>query len=164
MRLIKIALAAFVAFFCLVYAIQNLVNIEAAYGYVALMTSMDGHQAYPDHVGPAVTAPILVGAMLAIIIVLEITAGAFAAKGAFDLWRVRRESAARFDAPKSNALIGTALGVVVWFGIFSAVGGAYFQMWQTELGRGSLRDASMFSLQMAALWLIIYAPDRETVA
>jgi predicted small integral membrane protein len=102
--------------------------------------------------------------MLAIIIVLEITAGAFAAKGAFDLWRVRRESAARFDAAKSNALIGTALGVVVWFGIFSAVGGAYFQMWQTELGRGSLRDASMFSLQMAALWLIIYAPDRDTIA
>lgn len=159
MRSLKIVLAVFTALFCLMYAVQNLFNLQSAYSFVALMVGMEGHQAYPKHFGPAITAPVLIWIMLTIIIVLEILAGLLAAKGSIDLWSARNADAAAFNAAKRYALLGTGLGVVIWFGIFSAIGGAYFQMWQTEVGNGPLTHAAFFSLQMGVLWLIIRADD-----
>lgn len=33
------------------------------------------------------------------------------------------------------------MAIVVWFGLFMVLAGAYFQMWQTELGAASLAGA-----------------------
>ena len=159
MRYLKISLAGFAAFFCLMYGLQNLANLHAAYGFVALMVGMEGHVAYPDHLGPSVQAPALIWTMLAVIIALEFAAGALAAKGAFDLWLARGASAAEFNASKRFALLGTGLAVVLWFGIFSAIGGAYFQMWQTETGNGALEGAFWYSLQNGLVWLMLRADD-----
>lgn len=159
-RLLKIVLAASVAFFCLMYAVQNIANLQAAYGFVALMVGMEGQAAYPVHVGPSVHSPIIIWSMLWIIIALEILAGLLAGKGAFDLWKARKGSADDFNNAKTFAILGCGLGVVIWFGIFSAVGGAYFQMWQTELGAGPLNSASTFSIQMGVIALLIGATDR----
>lgn len=160
MRYLKISLAAFAAFFCLMYGLQNLANLDAAYGFVALMAGMEGHAAYPDHLGPAVQAPSLIWTMLALIIALEFAAGALAAKGAFDLWQVRNAPAPEFNTGKRFALLGTGLAVVLWFGIFSAVGGAYFQMWQTEAGSGALEGAFWYSMQNGLVWLMLRAEDN----
>lgn len=159
-RLLKVVLTLFAALFCLMYAFQNLVNLQAAYGFVALMTGMTDHAAYPNHFGPAVTSPFLNWVMLWIIIVLEIAAGLLAAKGAFDLWRARNSTADEFESAKTFAVLGTGLAVVVWFGIFSAVGGAYFQMWQTEAGYNALENAFWFSAQHGLVLLIVNQPDR----
>ena len=159
-RLLKISLAAFVAFFCLMYAAQNLVNLQPAYGFVAAMVGMADHVVYPSHLGPSIHSPALVWLMLGIIILLELTAGALAAKGAFDLWRARHASAEVFNEAKQFAVLGAGLAVVIWFGIFSAIGGAYFQMWQTELGTGALQGAFWYSIQNGLVMLIILAPDR----
>ena len=158
-RWIKILLALFVALFCLMYALQNLFNLQQGHGFVALMVGMEGHVAYPDHFGPAVQSSILVWLMLGLIIFLELLAGLSAAKGAFDLWRARTLDADTFNASKTWALVGCGLAVLIWFGIFSAIGGAYFQMWQTEAGRGPLTDAAWFSLQNGLAFLIIHARD-----
>jgi len=159
-RNIKTAIAAFVALFCLFYAVQNLMNLHAAHGFVGLMASMADHVAYPNHFGPAVTSSALVWIMLFIIIAGELLAGLLAAKGTLDMWRTRGGDVDTFNAAKTYALAGCGVGVLVWFGIFSAVGGAYFQMWQTEAGAGPLREASIFSIQMAALYLVIAARDN----
>jgi predicted small integral membrane protein len=159
-RLLKVVLAAFVAFFCLIYAVQNIVNLQAAYGFVALMVGMEGQTAYPAHIGPSVHSPVIIWSMLWLIIALESLAGLLAAKGALDLWKARKASADDFNDAKTLALLGCGVGVVIWFGIFSAIGGAYFQMWQTELGAGPLNNATWFSVQMGVIWLLIRATDR----
>lgn len=159
MRIFKILLAASVAFFCLMYAIQNLVNLGPAFGFVQLMASMDGHAVYPSHFGFAVNSPYIVGAMLGLIILLEIVAGLLAAKGAFDMWRAREASIEAFDASKHYALLGAGVAVLIWFGIFSAIGGAYFQMWQTEAGSVALEGAFWYSVQNGIAFLIIRASD-----
>ncbi len=159
MRSLKVALAAFVAFFCLMYAVQNLMNLGAAYSFVALIVGMTGHEAYPAHLGPAFHSPLIIWSMLGLIMLLELLAGALAAKGAFDLWRARRASAEEFNASKNYALLGTGLAVIVWFGIFSAIGGAYFQMWQTEAGSASLEGSFWYSMQNGLVWLMIRARD-----
>ena len=158
-RYIKIALAAFASLFCLFYAIQNMVNLGPATWFVGAMAGMEGHEAYPNTFGFAVTSPIVVQLLLWIIILLELAAGALAGKGAFDLFAARNASAADFNAAKTYALAGTGLAVAIWFGIFGAFGGAFFQMWQVEAGVNALRDAGMFSIQHAAVWLMIRSDD-----
>lgn len=158
-RMLKAVLLLFVALFCLVYAAQNLANLEAGYGFVSGMTAMEGHAAYPGRIGPAVTSPTLIWAMLWLIIALEILAGLCAIRGAWDLWRLRRNSAEVFNRGKRWGVLGCGLGMVVWFGIFSAVGGAYFQMWQVPAGAAVLENAFWFSAQMGIVMLFVNAPD-----
>ena len=158
-RTTKIALAVFVALFCLMYAAQNLMNLGAAQGFVGLMTSMTGHEAYPRHFGPPITAAGLVWLMLAIIIALELLAGLLAAKGAIDMWRARKAVASEFNESKRYAILACGVAVIIWYGIFSAIGGAYFQMWQTEAGEGPLMHASTFSIQHGLLLLILALKD-----
>jgi len=159
-RYIKIAMIASVSVFCLSYALQNVVNLEAAHWFVSYTTSMEGHENYPSHFGPAVTSPALHWAMLWIIIALEFSAGLLAAKGAFDLFRARNSSSEDFQSAKTFAIAGCGVGILIWFGLFSAIGGAYFQMWQTDAGAGALANASMFSVQLAAVWLLVSQKDE----
>ena len=158
-RYIKIALAAFASLFCLFYAIQNMANLGPAEWFVGTMTAMEGHEAYPNSFAFSVSSPILVKLMLWIIIILEVSAGLLAGKGAVDLFTSRNASSEKFNAAKTFALAGTGLAVVIWFGIFGAFGGAFFQMWQVEAGVNALRDASFFALQHGVVWLIIRADD-----
>ena len=158
-RWLKIALAASVSAFCVFYAVHNIVNHGQAMWFVQTMVSMQGHEAYPDSIIPAVRSPIIVGVMLWIIILLEITAGYLAGKGAVDMFVARKANADTFNAAKTNALAGTMIGVLIWFGIFSAVGGALFQMWQTEVGQGALANASTFSIQLGVIWMILRSND-----
>ena len=158
-RYIKIALAAFAALFCLFYALQNIVNLGPAEWFVGTMAGMEGHAAYPNTFGFAVSSPILVKILLWIIIIGELAAGLLSGKGAIDMLRARNGSGEAFNAAKSCALSGTGLAVIVWFGIFGAFGGAFFQMWQVEAGVNALRDASFFALQQGMVWLIIRSDD-----
>ena len=159
-RYIKIALAAFASLFCLFYAIQNIANLGPAEWFVGTMSAMEGHEAYPNTFAFAVSSSVLVKMMLWIIILLELAAGILAGKGAIDMFVKRKGSSEEFNEAKSYALAGTGLAVIVWFGIFGAFGGAFFQMWQVEAGLNALRDASFFALQHGVVWLIIRADDQ----
>lgn len=83
-----------------------------------------------------------------------------AGKGALDLWLARRAPGEQFNAAKTWALAGLSPGIVTWFGLFGVMGNAYFQMWQTELGRISLDDALRHSAACAFLYLIIGRVDE----
>lgn len=160
MRLIKIFLALSVALFCTFYAVQNIVNLQAAHGFVVYVASMADHTAYPAHFGPPVTGSFLTWTLLFVIIALEMAAGLFAAKGTYDLWNARNASADEFTAAKSYALVGCGIAILVWFGLFSAIAGPYFQMWQTEAGLNALRDASLFAIQNGIVLIVLALKDE----
>lgn len=159
MRLIKVFLAGFVALFCVFYALQNIVNWQAGHGFVAYVSSMADHTGYPAHFGPPITVSALTWAMYTIIIALEMLAGLLAAKGAWDLFNTRKAPADAFNAAKQYALAGCGVAILVWFGLFGAIAGAYFQAWQTEAGVNAVRDAAMFSIQHGIVLLIIAMKD-----
>ena len=100
LRVIKISLAAFVALFCLFYAIQNIMNLQAAHGFVSYVASMADHEAYPKHFGPAITASWLTWFMLFIIVSLELAAGLLAGRGFIDMLKARKGSADEFNSSK----------------------------------------------------------------
>ena len=112
-----------------------------------------------DHFVPAVTSPILVWFMLSVIIVLELLAGLFLGKGAVDLFRARNSTADEFNSAKLYAIAGCGIGVLVWFGLFGALAGAYFQMWQTEAGNRALAGSFWYSMQLGLVWILLALKD-----
>jgi len=144
-RYLKMVFVFFEALLCLFYATQNMANLHTAYLAVAYATTMQDHAIYSHAFGPGFGAPFLVGLTLAVIITLEYLAGLFSVKGLWDLWRSRKAPAETFNASKTFALFGAGTAIVVWFGLFTVVGGAYFQMWQTQAGQASLQGAFYYT-------------------
>ena len=158
-RYLKIVLLVFISLFCLMYAAQNISNLDAAYQAVAYVLRMDDHAVYTTAFGPAIHSPALAWLALALIIATELAAGIATAKGCWDLWTARTATAATFNASKTWALVGCGLGLVVWLGFFSVIGGAYFQMWQTQAGALSLGGAFQYLGICAFVLLFVNAPD-----
>ena len=118
-RIIKTALIGFVSLMCLLYGIQNIVNLDAAYMFVSTALGMEGHAAYPDSLGPGISSPALVWMSLASIIFLELVAGLLAAKGAWDMLSARNSTADEFNSSKNFAILGGGLALIIWFGLLS---------------------------------------------
>jgi len=159
-RLLKIVFVAFISLLCLFYASQNVANLDACYQAFAYVMGRVDHQIYPDSIFPAIQNPGLIWLVLSLVVALEFTAGFIAAKGAWDLWRVRNAPAAEFNGAKTYALVGCGMGIVVWLGLFAVLGGALFQMWQTAIGGGSMDDAFQFFVACALIFLIVNSADN----
>lgn len=160
MRTIKILLSLCVALLCIFYAAQNIANLQFAYGAVDYVMGNVDHQVYPNSFGPSITHPVLVWIVVGVIITLEFLAGLLALKGTWDLWSARKADQFTFDSSKKFALLGAGVGMLVWFGLFHVIGGAFFQMWQTEAGDSSLRGAFwLVGLLAFAALFITQTPD-----
>jgi predicted small integral membrane protein len=144
---------------CIVYAAQNLLNLEAAMGFAAYVAGMQEHLVYPNHLGPEITSPVLHAIILGTICVGEFTAGVVSALGGLKLWRARRAPGEEFNAAKSTATLGAGIALLVWFGLFTAIGGAWFQFWQTDLGSGSLQGAFQYSVSIGVVALYLNLSD-----
>lgn len=160
-RILKIILVLCIGLQALIYAIQNMVNLDGAFAAVAYVFSMVDHATYPDHLGPPVTWAPLIWLAVVTIISGETLVGVLCLKGALDMWRARREAAAGFIRAKTAAILGCGLAIVVWIGLFMVVGSAWFQMWQTEIGIGSLESAFMFAVSSAAVLIFVNQVEHE---
>ena len=158
-RLLKTVLVMFIALMAVFFATQNVVNIDSAKYVVGAVLSMEGHEYYASSFGPAITSPVLVALATWFIIMMEYAAGVFAAKGAWDMWKSKSASAEQFNSSKATGLLGVGIGVVIWLGLFGAIGGTYFQMWQTELGAQSLEGAFQYAMMCAAVLIFVNMPD-----
>jgi predicted small integral membrane protein len=159
MRYFKIDFVILISLLCLIYAGQNVVNLDACYQTFAYVMSNADHQAYPDSFFPAIQSPTLIWLMLILVVGLEFTAGLLAAKGAWDLWGARKASASSFNAAKKYALLGCSTGIIVWLGLFLVFGGALFQMWQTQIGAGSLANSFQFFMACGLVFIIVNLDD-----
>lgn len=157
-RILKTVLVGWISLLCLFYAGQNVANLNEAHGAIAYVIGMEGHEVYPSSFVPAVTHPALTWFATILIITLEFLAGGLAAKGTWDLWRARR-SAETFNRSKTWAILGMGTALFVWLGLFSVIGGAAFQMWQTEVGAGSQQGAFQFLSMSAFVLLFVNMKD-----
>jgi len=90
-----------------------------------------------------------------LVVLGELLIGYFGIKGAWDMFSARNEAPERFHAAKKNGVIAAGLALLVWFGLFMTFGGAFFQMWQTEVGAGSLEGAFMYSMASAITMMFV---------
>ncbi len=159
-RHMKALFVAMIALLCLLYAIQNVVNLEACYQAFAYVMGAVDHEVYTNLAVPSVQSSAIVWLALVAVVGLEFVAGLLAARGAWDLWKARNGPAAEFNGAKKFALLGCGTGIVVWLGLFAVLGGALFAMWQTEVGRGSLESAFQFFGSCALVFLIVSVKDE----
>jgi len=159
-RLLKTIFVAIIALLCLAYATQNIVNLDVAYASFAYVMSNVDHVAYPKSFMPAISSPALLWTALVLVVACEFLAGFLTAKGAFSMFSALNASAAEFQQAKKHALVGCAIGVIVWLGFFGVFGGAFFQMWQTEIGKASMDGAFQFFVSCAVVFVIVSMTDE----
>ncbi|HEX6218754.1 MAG TPA: DUF2165 family protein, partial [Sphingomicrobium sp.] len=144
----------------LVYALQNIANLGQAHAAIAYVMSGADHQAYPDTLFFTSADPTLAWLALVLILAGEFSVAFFGIKGAWTMFAARKASAEQFNAAKSGGVWAAGLALLTWFGLFAVIGGAFFQMWQTEAGDNSLRGAFFFALASAIVMLFVsQTPD-----
>lgn len=155
LRWIKIALVALVGLHALFYAAHNIANFDMMqYSLHYVMTGTD-HAAYPETAFFKTGNGILIFIATAAILIGEFLIAYFGLKGAWDLFKVRKGDVAAFHLAKRNAVIAGAMALLVWFGLFMTFGAAFFQMWQTQLGGGSLQGSFYYAAMSALVILFV---------
>ncbi len=155
MEMILTALVAFLALHHLIFAIQNLFNLEQAYNCVEAVFGQGEAPLYPHSMMPSISSPILLWAALIIIIATEFAAGLALATGAVQMFMAGGGSPADFAAATEWTLIGCGIALLLWFGLFLTIGSALFQMWQTQLGQGAMGDAFRSGMFAGLVMLIV---------
>lgn len=158
-RILKIVLVVFVGLQGLAYVAGNIANWDAGHGAIAYVLGMEGHAVYGNHIVPPITHPTLVSIAFLVIISGEFLVGALSLAGAWRMWRARHDQADAFNAAKTLAILGAGMAMVVWFGGFVVMGGALFQMWQTQVGTGSFEGAFIYGAASALVLLFVNSPD-----
>lgn len=160
-RYLKIALTLTVALLALFYVAHNIYNWNSATAAVGYVLSQADHAVYPNDIPPAITNPTLVAIGTAIICLGEILVGVVSLIGAFRLWSARKGDFAAFTAAKRFACLGAGLAVLQWFLGFEVIGGAFYQMWQTQIGGGSHHDAMQFAILGFLTLIYLTQPEPD---
>ena len=159
LRLLKAVLVFFIGLHALVYALQNLANISAAQGALAYVSSGQDHEVYKDTFFFYLSEPAFHWAALGLVLIGEFSVAFFGIKGGVDLFRARKGSAEEFQAAKHAGIVAAGLALLVWFGFFMTFGAAFFQMWQTQTGTGSMEGAFMYAMASAITMLFVCLTD-----
>lgn len=160
-RILKIVLVVFVGLQGWLYVAGNLANWDSGHGAVGYVLAMEGHEIYGNHIFPPVTSPALVTIAFLAIIAGEFLVGALSLVGALHLWKARHGDAQAFNSAKTFAILGAGMALVVWFGGFVVIGGALFQMWQTQIGTGSFEGAFIYGATSGLILLFVNSPDGD---
>lgn len=161
LRIIKAALVATIGLHALFYVLENLANLPAAHGALAYVFSGVDHVVYPNRLFPPLEHPGFAWAALCVVLLGEGGTAFFGVKGGLELFRARNGDAAAFHAAKRSGVIAASLALLTWFGLFMTFGAAYFAMWQTQVGTGSMEGAFMYAMASAITMLFVcLTPDN----
>lgn len=157
-RWIKVAMVASISAFALLVAFNNVTDYGSNYEFVRHTLSMD--TTFPGNalMWRAITSPALWALAYWSIILVEALAGLSLAFGAWRMLRAVRLDGTQFNASKQYAIIGAALGFLVWFTGFMVVGGEWFAMWQSQTWNG---QEAAFRFYMALLGVLIFVNQHD---
>ncbi|MEN3971730.1 DUF2165 family protein [Sphingomicrobium sp. XHP0235] len=145
----------------LLYGIHNILNFEAAAGFVGLVLGQSQNAIYSQSLVPAVESPWLIIVVLIGIVFLEIVGGAIAIGGAAGMLTARDEQPERREKMRDVAASGLGLLVLCWFGLFLCLASAGAQMWQYEAGGNAMNGAFIYGASSALIILLLMAPERR---
>jgi predicted small integral membrane protein len=158
-RIVKIVMVGSLALFAGLVTFDNLTDYETNYVFVRNVLSM--HTTPPGNalMYRSITSPSAWRAAYGLIIAGEgATALGFAGAAAL-LLRHLRSPATRFNRAKGLAAVAAGLGFLVWFLGFMAIGGEWFQMWQSPQWNGQ-EAAFRFYLTIVAVLIFVMQKDE----
>jgi predicted small integral membrane protein len=162
-RIAKIVMVGSLALFAALVTFDNLTDYGTNFEFVRHVLSMD--TTFPGNalLYRRVTSPALWNAAYGLIIFGEGLTALSLGLGTLALTRQLRSAAARFNRGKRLVFVGAAIGFLVWFFGFMAVGGEWFQMWQSQAWNGQ-QPAFRFYLTILAVLIFVNQPDGELAA
>ncbi len=159
-RAAKIAMVAAIALFATLASFGNLTDYWTNFAFVQHVLSMD--TIFPNsEIGyRAITSPVLHHLAYAAIIATEVAVAVLCWIGAATLLRALRVDAAAFQRAKTSAVLGLALGFLLWQAGFVTIGGEWFGMWQSQAWNG-VPSAFRFAMVIVAVLIFVVLRDDE---
>ncbi len=160
-RLCKTALVASIAFFFTLVAYGNLADYGSNWEFVQHVLSMD--TTFPNSAlhWRAITDPTLQAAGYWLIILTEIVVALILWIGVIRL--LANVNSPAFQAVRSVAVVGLALGFLLYAVGFVAIGGEWFAMWQSQIWNGQ-QKAFEFLTMISAVLIILMLPEQPSTA
>jgi predicted small integral membrane protein len=158
-RLAKIVCVAAVGLYVTLVAFNNITDYWMNFPFVGHVLSMDQVQD-PNIKWRALPAPILHHAAYVAIIVTELVIAVLCIAGAAGMTRQLKGKARAFRAAKSKAVLGLAIGVLLYEGGFVAVGGEWFAMWQAQ-NFDAVQSSFRIVVTMLGVLIFLALPDEE---
>jgi predicted small integral membrane protein len=157
-RLVKIALAAMLAAFAGIVALDNIADYGSNYLFVQHVLSMD--TTFPNNalLYRATSNPLWWRLGYWLIIAGEAATCVLLAAGALVLWLNRYQSGVVFNRSKGCVLAGLAVGFLIWFFGFMVIGGEWFAMWQSKIWNG---QEAAFRFYVAIAGVLIFVNQRD---
>lgn len=131
-RLAKIVCVASLALEIALVAFNNLTDYWTNFAFVTKVLSMEEVPPASHIHWRAITSPFVHHASYIAIIIAEIIVAGLTGLGAFSMGRALRAEGEDFHRAKKTAVVGLALGFLLYEGGFIAVGGEWFGMWQLK--------------------------------
>lgn len=159
LRAVVAVLAAITAVQMALIAFGNITDYETNHQFVVHVLAMDTTFQSPNMMWRAITSPALVTIVYVAIIVWE-TVAALVLIAATVAWVRAFAGRGPVAAARRLSSIGWLMWLALFAGGFVAIGGEYFQMWQSQDWNGL--DAAMRNVIIAGVALILNhlpAPD-----
>jgi predicted small integral membrane protein len=158
LRLAKILLVSAVALYYAFIVFNNLTDYDSNYQFVRHVLMMD--TTFPDNHGMwrALNQPAIHTAAYISLIAWEFISMLLCAWGSFRLAVALRQDATTFNSAKRIAILGLALGMLLWFVAFIVMGGEWFLMWQSHTWNGEEAAFRVFAI-LGIVLLLLIQPD-----
>jgi predicted small integral membrane protein len=158
-RVAKIASVSAIAFYAALVAFGNLTDYCTNFVFVTEVLDMTDLPADANIRWRAITSPALHHASYVLIIATEVIVAALCALGAIAMAR-KVKAKAPFQAAKSLAITGLALGFLLFEGGFVAVGGEWFSMWRAR-DFDAVQSAFRVAVTMLGVMIFVSLKDDE---
>jgi predicted small integral membrane protein len=159
-RAAKAALVAAVALLASLVAFGNLTDYNTNLAFVQHVLSMDTIYPFSTIRYRAVTSPALHHIVYAVIIAAEVITAMLCWIGAVLLALHLRADAGVFNRAKTFAIVGLAVGFLLWQVGFMSIGGEWFGMWQSQQWNG-VPSAFRFLMTIIAVLIFVVMPDQN---
>jgi predicted small integral membrane protein len=158
-RLAKIACVASIGLYVALVAFNNITDYGANFVPVSHVLTMDQVQD-PIIKWRALPSPVLHHAGYFAIISTELAIAVLCVAGAAGMARQLHGKAQAFRAAKTKAVLGLAIGVVLYEAGFVAVGGEWFAMWQAQ-NFDAVQSSFRIVVTMLGVLILLALPDEE---
>ena len=121
-----------VAVYVSIVCFNNIFDYGANFPFVRMVASMNDTFSKEKNGWRSINSTWMHHALFIFIIIWEIIIATLLWRGAIQMFRAIKSPAPNFKIAKRFTAFGLALGVLLWFTVFIAIGGEWFLMWQSK--------------------------------
>jgi predicted small integral membrane protein len=157
-RLAKIVAVGAIALYVALVVFNNVTDYWTNFAHVADVLDVEQVSPRSNIRWRAITSPVLYHAAFVLIIVTEFFIAILTAAGALAMTRALCASAQKFARAKGLAVLGLALGFLLYEGGFVAVAGEWFGMWQSA---SHAAGPSAFQILITMMGVLIFVALKD---